>query len=70
MRYTVPPAGIGIFQDVTMRLLAERLLHDADGKTFVDGEVVVQQFEALRRRPRMRTLSTSAAARATRARSS
>jgi len=38
---------IGIFQDVTMRLLAERLLHDADGTTYVDGELIWQTHKPL-----------------------
>jgi len=38
---------IGIFQDVTMRLIAERLLKDADGKTYVDGELVSRKTIAL-----------------------
>ena len=40
-------AGIGIFQDVTMRLIAERVLHDADGSTYVDGELISRKLKAL-----------------------
>ena len=44
----VPPAGgepiewnrIGFLQDVTMRVIAERLLPDAAGTTFVDRELI------------------------------
>jgi len=38
---------IGIFQDVTMRLIAERVLHDADGSTYVDGELISRKLKAL-----------------------
>ena len=38
---------IGHFQSVTMRLIAERLLPDAAGTTYVDGELISQQFQPL-----------------------
>jgi len=38
---------IGIFQDVTMRLIAERLLEDAAGTTYVDGELISHKLKAL-----------------------
>jgi hypothetical protein len=40
---------IGHFQDVTMRLIAERLLPDASGRTYVDRELVSQTPEPLQR---------------------
>jgi hypothetical protein len=42
-----PSAGLGIFQDVTMRLIAERLLYDAAGTTYVDGELISRKLRAL-----------------------
>jgi hypothetical protein len=45
--YPHPSAGIGIFQDVTMRLIAERLLEDAAGTTYVDGELISHKLKAL-----------------------
>ena len=39
---------IGHFQDVTMRLIAERLLPNAIGATYVDREIVNQNFKPLR----------------------
>jgi len=38
---------IGHFQDVTMRLIAERLLPDAAGATYVDKEIVSQRLKPL-----------------------
>ena len=38
---------IGHFQDVTMRLIAERLLPGSSGKTYVTGELVSQQLQPL-----------------------
>jgi len=38
---------IGHFQDVTMRLIAERLLPDAAGSTYVDREIVNQTLKPL-----------------------
>ena len=38
---------IGHFQDVTMRLIAERLVPDAAGATYVDKEIVNQQLKPL-----------------------
>jgi len=38
---------IGTFQDVTMRLLAERLLEDVAGCTYVDGELISHKLKAL-----------------------
>jgi len=40
---------IGHFQDVTMRLIAERLLPNAAGATYVDREIANQTLEALGR---------------------
>jgi len=38
---------LGFFQDVTMRLIAERLLYDAAGTTYVDGELISRKLRAL-----------------------
>ena len=38
---------IGLFQDVTMRLIAERLLPDASDKMYVDGELISQKLRPL-----------------------
>ena len=38
---------LGHFQDVTMRLIAERLLPGSSGKTYVTGELVSQQLQPL-----------------------
>ena len=38
---------IGHFQDVTMRLIAERLIPDASGTTYVDNEIVNQKLKPL-----------------------
>jgi hypothetical protein len=44
---TLSSAGIGLFQDVTMRLIAEQLLDVAPGTTFVDRELVSHKLKAL-----------------------
>jgi hypothetical protein len=40
-------AGIGHFQVVTMRLIAERLLPNAAGNTYVDRELISQKLDLL-----------------------
>jgi hypothetical protein len=46
--YWMVCAGLGVFQDVTMRIIAERIvLPDACGTTYVDRELVNQHLKAL-----------------------
>ena len=47
-RFLLRVTGIGHFQDVTLRLVAERLLSDAAGITFIDGELSTQKLSAPR----------------------
>ena len=42
-----PCAGIGHFQDITLRLIAERLLPDAAEKTWLQGELIRKEMPPL-----------------------
>jgi hypothetical protein len=43
----VPFAGIGHFQGITMRLIAERVLPTAAGNVYIDGELTSQKLKPL-----------------------